>query len=319
MTEKQINRFKIAAYLTLGIVVFLIWVGGFVRSTGAGMGCPDWPKCFGMWVPPTCECQISPEYVTAHHLNGEKFNVYKTWTEYVNRLIGALTGLFIIGMFIMSLPYRKTKSLITWLSGLGVLLVGFEGWLGKKVVDSNLHEGMITIHMVVAMILLMVLIAAYLAAFPPENQVKTMPKSLFYIGIAVAFAVLCQIVLGTQVRENVDVVAKSMGEAARGEWTKNLGAIYRYHTSFYWLIILLSGIWLYQLNPFLSQKNLAKWVYTFLFFIFAEVALGMSLDAFAMSKYLQPFHLVFATLIFATAVVLTGKIYYLCGLADRRG
>ena len=172
MTEKQINRFKIAAYLTLGIVVFLIWVGGFVRSTGAGMGCPDWPRCFGMWVPPTCECQISAEYLTAHHLNGEKFNVYKTWTEYVNRLIGALTGLFIIGMFIMSLPYRKTKPLITWLSGLGVLLVGFEGWLGKKVVDSNLHEGMITIHMVVAMILLMVMIAAYLVAFPPENQEK---------------------------------------------------------------------------------------------------------------------------------------------------
>lgn len=347
MTDKQIHRFKIAAYLTIGIVVFLIWVGGFVRSTGAGMGCPDWPKCFGMWVPPTCECQLSQEWITAHHLNGEKFNVYKTWTEYINRLIGALTGLFILGMFITSLPYRKTKAYITWLSGLGVVLVGFEGWLGKKVVDLNLHTGMITIHMVVAMILLMVLIAAYLSAFPPnlgslsvaetkpelgENEVvsatlndpenetntKNIPKSLFFIGIAVAFTVLLQIILGTQVRENVDVVAKAMGESARGEWTQNLGAIYRYHTSFYWVIVLLSGIWITKLRNFFLYKPIAKWTYTFLFFIFAEIALGMGLDSLGMPKYLQPFHLVFATLIFASAVVLTGKIYYLCGLTDKK-
>ncbi len=332
MTDKQIHRFKIAAYLTIGIVVFLIWVGGFVRSTGAGMGCPDWPKCFGMWVPPTCECQLSQEWITAHHLNGEKFNVYKTWIEYVNRLIGALTGLFIIGMFVTSLPFRKTKSYITWLSGLGVILVGFEGWLGKKVVDLNLHTGMITIHMVVAMILLMVLIAAYLMAFPPtlgslsvaetypknETNTKNIPKSLFFIGIAVAFTVLMQIILGTQVRENVDVVAKAMGESARGEWIQHLGSIYRYHTSFYWLIILLSGFWLTKLRAFFLYKTIEKWTYTFLFFIFAEIALGMGLDALGMPKYLQPFHLVFATLIFASAVVLTGKIYYFCSLADKR-
>lgn len=324
MTDKQIHRFKIASYLTIGIVVFLIWVGGFVRSTGAGMGCPDWPKCFGMWVPPTCECQISQEWLTTHHLNGEKFNVYKTWTEYINRLIGALTGLFILGMFITSLPYRKTQKYITWLSGLGVILVGFEGWLGKKVVDLNLHTGMITIHMVVAMILLMVLIAAYLLAFPPKietissnSDTAKVPKNLFYIGIGVAVAVLSQIVLGTQVRENVDVVAKAMGETARGEWLQHLGDIYRYHTSFYWLIVLLSGIWLTKLRNFFFYKPIAKWTYTFLFFIFAEIALGMSLDSLGMPKYLQPFHLVFATLIFASAVVLTGKIYYFCSLKDK--
>lgn len=323
MTEKQIHRFKIAAYLTIGIVVFLIWVGSFVRSTGAGMGCPDWPKCFGMWVPPTCECQISQEYLATHDLHGEKFNVYKTWTEYINRLIGALTGLFSIGMFITALPYRKTKAHITWLSGLGVILVGFEAWLGKKVVDLNLHEGMVTIHMVGAMILLMVLIAAYLSAFPPKLEALTIaettpiPKSLFFLGIAVAIVVLGQIILGTQVRENVDVVAKSMGESARADWTQNLGAIYRYHTSFYWLIVLLSGIWVAKLRHFLLYKPVAKWLYIFLFFVFAEIALGMSLDALGMPKYLQPFHLVFATLIFASSVVLTGKIYYFCGLVEK--
>ncbi len=315
MTATQIQRFKTAAYLTIGIVIFLIWVGGFVRSTGAGMGCPDWPKCFGMWIPPTCECEISKEYLTAHNLNGEKFNVYKTWTEYINRLIGALTGLFIIGMFATSLPYRKTKKIIPILSGLGVVLVLFEGWLGKKVVDLNLHEGMVTIHMVVAMILLMVLIAAYLAAFPPkvnDNDTRISPI-VFYVGISVAFLVLIQIVLGTQVRENIDVVAKTMGEAARANWTDNLGEIYRYHTSFYWLIVLLSGYWVSKLRHYLSNSQLSKWVYAFLFFIFAEIGLGMSLDALGMPKYLQPFHLVFATLIFAISVVLTGKIYYFCG------
>ena len=134
-TEKNhIVLFRKTSRVTLIAVYVLILVGGIVRSTGSGMGCPDWPKCFGMWIPPTDESQLANTYKEdfveyrrnknikfaayldvmgfeekAEQVRNDQsilteteFNVSKTWTEYNNLLIGAVIGLLIIINFLAS-------------------------------------------------------------------------------------------------------------------------------------------------------------------------------------------------------------------------
>ncbi|MEM8966748.1 MAG: COX15/CtaA family protein, partial [Bacteroidota bacterium] len=115
--------------VTLIAVYLLILVGGIVRSTGSGMGCPDWPKCFDSWIPPTEVSQLPVDYKEVYaqqraaknerflaylgflglgngdlsdRIKNDKsilveadFNAAKTWIEYVNRLIGAVIGILI--------------------------------------------------------------------------------------------------------------------------------------------------------------------------------------------------------------------------------
>ncbi|MFN0199973.1 MAG: COX15/CtaA family protein [Bacteroidia bacterium] len=297
---------------TIGIVVFLVLVGGIVRSTGSGMGCPDWPKCFGMWVPPTCACDVPEHYIVEYGKLGLKFNAVQTWIEYVNRLIGALTGLFIFATLLASYPLRKVNTWIPILSFLGFILVGIEGWLGKKVVDSNLHEGMITLHMFFAMILLAVLIIAYLIARPYQNENAekdssfSLPNSWILGGLGVSLLILVQIIIGTQVRENVDVVAKTLGDAKRGEWIANLGEIYFWHKNSYYLIVLGIGYWLYQMKEYLvTHSFLQKLAIACGSLLSLEILFGISMNYFAIPPFLQPLHLLFATVLFMGTFAMT--------------
>ena len=113
--QREIESFRRIALITLAAVYFLIAVGGSVRASGAGMGCPDWPKCFGQWVPPTSEAQLPNDYQKIYADLGyaeTRFNVVKTWTEYLNRLIGVTIGLLILITAVVSWRLRAYDSSI---------------------------------------------------------------------------------------------------------------------------------------------------------------------------------------------------------------
>src|SRR5215217_7559273 len=110
--SKANRRFRRLALNTVIVLYFLIIAGGVVRSTGAGMGCPDWPRCFGSWVPPTEVSQLPANYKELYgaKLKGEvEFNPVKTWIEYVNRLLGAFTGVMIFLTMVASLAFLKSR------------------------------------------------------------------------------------------------------------------------------------------------------------------------------------------------------------------
>src|SRR5688572_22394652 len=143
-------------WFVLGMVFLVILAGGVVRMTQSGMGCPDWPTCFGRWIPPLNKDQLPPDYEKYLRTQDidHTFNVYHTWIEYINRLLGALLGVFIAFHFGWSVAlFRKTTRSVVVISFLMLLAVGFQGWLGKKVVDANLAVVKVTIHMLMALVL----------------------------------------------------------------------------------------------------------------------------------------------------------------------
>jgi len=237
--EIRFRRFGIA---TIIAVFFLIFVGGLVRSTASGMGCPDWPKCFGQYVPPTDISQLPEDYKTKFAVQGKEiadFDVFKTWVEYLNRLVGVVIGFLVFLTIVFAYPYLKTKPKIFWLSFLAFILVGIQGWIGSKVVSSDLATWMITIHMVIALVIVALLI--YTVAASQQFYIKQFKKdsSLKWL-ISVALIVsLIQIISGTQVREKVDHVAKLFGEAYRTQWATFFmeEIIFKFHRS--WSIISL--------------------------------------------------------------------------------
>lgn len=357
MTSKEIinlHRFRRWAIATTIVTIFLIWVGGWVRSTGSGMGCPDWPKCFGVLVPPTSESELPADYLdhyvelrkkknirVAKMLNAmgltetatliqndpsvsahEPFNAYKTWTEYANRLVGVVDGLLIFMTLLYAIPLRKFDKRIFWLSLAAFIGVGLEGWLGSLVVSTNLMPSFITVHMIGAMLILMFLISAVLIAYTHDGNMSDLlsvkPMGLVWGGVGVSLLLLIQVMLGTQVRENVDLVSSALGEANRHEWIPNLGDIYRIHRSFYYLVTasIMYWVWRMRLRPdslgrgqFFNVKSVKTLSIALLGLLITEIVFGLSMHNFDIPPFLQPLHLLLGTLLFATAYTITGILY----------
>ncbi|MBL4821474.1 MAG: COX15/CtaA family protein, partial [Gammaproteobacteria bacterium] len=161
--SQSLSRYRRFAWITIAAVYFLILVGASVRASGAGMGCPDWPTCFGQWIPPTSEAQLPADYQEIYAELGyadTRFNVVKTWTEYTNRLVGVTIGFLVFLTAVFSWSCRRHDPWIFRASVAAFFMVGFEGWLGSQVVSSNLQPGLITLHMLMALAIVAALLFA---------------------------------------------------------------------------------------------------------------------------------------------------------------
>ncbi len=292
------------ARISVGAVLFLILVGGIVRSTGSGMGCPDWPKCFGLFVPPTQVDEIPQSFFESHpQFESKTFNAFQTWIEYVNRLVGATIGLLMFLTAVLSLSFVRKDKRVFLLSLAAMLLTGFEAWLGKLVVDKNLEGGMVTIHLLVAMVIVALLILAnYLVGrriYPEATEVKKVPKQLVWLGLAVIVMTVFQILIGTKVRESVDIVAQQLGMAQRSEWLQG-SLSYSIH-KIGWLVMAgLVAVWIrIVLNHFSSNPMMKRLSIGLIVAIAAEIVFGLVLANFDLPAAVQPLHMLFANLIFA--------------------
>jgi cytochrome c oxidase assembly protein subunit 15 len=275
-------------------VFLVILAGGVVRTTQSGMGCPDWPKCFGRWIPPTDVSQLPANYkeLYAFKYVDTSFNAYHTWIEYINRLLGALLGLLLAVQFFWSLVYWKSNRKIVWLCLALLLLTGFQGWLGSKVVEANLEVVKVTTHMLVALIIAALSIAIVYFSYPERISISDNKlKTVSLLGI---FVLLIQIVLGTEVREQIDHISAALQFGHRDIWISKLNYIFYVHRTF---AIVAGLICLYIFFRFKKYQLLKTSNYLIVTCTLLNVSLGITLTYLNFPALAQPMHLLFSSIL----------------------
>ncbi|MEM8846592.1 MAG: COX15/CtaA family protein [Bacteroidota bacterium] len=319
--------FNTLAKVSLVLVYLVIVAGAVVRMTGSGMGCPDWPKCFGYYIPPTeaetLEWQANLEFekgqviikdesllvanvnfVTTNSFDASNwepytkhdyaiFNVWHTWIEYINRLLGALAGLATLLLALYSLKYWKTSKRILLFSWLVVFGMAFQAWLGATVVYSVLEPVKITLHMVMALVIVALLIYLIHSTKISKTAVEIPNLRLFLVGALLL--TLIQIVLGTQVRQFVDEQIDLVGETAKNLWLQDPSVQFYIHRSLSILVVLVNGsIWWSLRKKGVSLAQMS-WIVGI---IGMEVLTGIAMYYIDFPFGSQPAHLVLASILF---------------------
>ena len=309
-------------------VYLVILAGAVVRMTGSGMGCPDWPKCFGYLIPPTERSQLdwlpdknyekgnviildntllvatqtfesgktidlqNWEAYTKHDYT--TFNVTHTWVEFINRLLGAISGLIVLGLFIRTLWWIRKQPLLSLFSFFAVVGMGVQAWLGKTVVDSNLLPSKISLHMTMALLIVSVLLFVRVKSHRKQTQQPSKTLLMLILG---SFALtLVQFGLGVDVRQFIDYQIKQEGSNAPQLWLDRPGVSFYVHRSLS-LVVVALNIWIYKLV--LKEGLSQKYIQFVIGCILAEIALGIMMYYVDFPRGTQPLHLLIAALLFS--------------------
>lgn len=298
------------------------------------MGCPDWPKCFDQYIPPTRVNQLPPNYkdrYVAQRIKKnekfasllqklgyndlalkvrndesikipEEFNASKTYTEYINRLIGALTGIILVLNFLFARIYLKIKPSIFWLSFLNLFFIVFQAWLGSVVVSTNLLQWVITIHMLLALVILGVTIYTLFEAknksiFQVYNEkIFSLVKLLALFSLII---VINQIALGTSVREDLDTIMTKWPSLNRNSWVLKVGESVNYHRDIALLLLVINAIVFYLLSKCVENRvSINKSIVGLLIIILLQMIVGASLNYLGLPPAAQAIHILLASLLF---------------------
>ena len=329
------TRFQKLAVAALVSVLVLMFVGAIVRVTGSGMGCPDWPTCWGCLIPPTAVEQVDftklpiekfqrkaermgrdPSSITEETLRAD-FNPRHVWTEFINRLCSLPVGFFSLVTFIAAFWQREKRPLVFWMAFGSLVVVLINAWMGARVVYSGLQPGVLTTHLALAMLLTGMLVYCAWRGTDTPWRVSMAPAPLARLRTAVVIllvSIVAEGVIGAQVREMTDELAKFHRDAPRSSWIAELEGSWKYlfHRSFSW-VVFGAALWAWVLTK-RHRAGGAGWVErTVLGIVLAQMLLGVVMSQIHIYSWVQVLHVGLA------AVLLTFVWLWWFGLQGRTG
>lgn len=335
-------KFQKVNLITIFVIFGVILAGAVVRASGSGMGCPDWPKCFGRYVPPTNASEIPKDYNKQYVAKNVKknnhfantlqmlgftdlakriredksvlvvddFNATQTWTEYVNRLVGVATGIFAVLTAIYAFSYRKERTSIAVLSTFNLLLVVAQAWLGSVVVSTNLVPWVVTVHMLLALAILAIAIGTYhMAKVYGKHKVRTSPITHVVALFAMVISIT-QIVFGTDVRQKIDAVSTHLQGGYRGDWINDAGTIFFQHRDIAILVVLINILLFVLVRHGFKRHSVQQQTMSFvLLVIMLQVVTGVLLEYWSLPPVAQATHILLASLMFGAQYYLMLNLY----------
>ena len=289
------NRFQKLAVLTLATALGLVTIGVIVRATDAGLGCPDWPFCYGQLLPPTGDA--------------------KAWIEWIHRTVAALIGFEILGLAVIAVRDHRRRRSIVWPTFGAVALVAFQAWLGRETVRLGNTGESVTAHLAAAMILVGLLVFLAVRAGYPERLTDRGDSQRFTLlaafGAAVTFALL---LFGSQVTATDSALVFPDWPLMGGSLAPPLTDLTTAHVLHRWVAVVVGLIvlavavaaWRTQRQrPMLVGLAVGAAV---LFTI--QIAIGGAQVLTRLAAWTQTLHLALGAVIWATLAGLTVTSYY---------
>ena len=315
----------------------LFVLGGLVRSTGRGMGCPDWPKCFGEYIPPTSESELPSDYEkyfkeqriekterfakllsffgmeekakslldSEQIIETHQFNVTKAYVEYINRLWGALTGLIVFIAFLLSLKYIRANTSVFLYTLLGYFAVFINALLGAVVVNTNLIGGIVTAHFLAAFAAISFFMIARFKLTEGKYNLPNILKTKT-ISLGLLLLIIIQTVAGTQVREMYE--NKQLSGVLSLEQISELGIPFLLHRLFALISIGLAFYqWYLFRKVFASEPKFIKLNLYLFVLTLSQLIIGSLLILTDLQSFSKLFHISIAAGVFTLQ-------FYICGL-----
>ena len=288
----RLTSFQRLAIWTTATTYFLILVGGLVRASGAGLGCPDWPRCFGSWIPPASAADLPPQFDPA------QFNPALMWTEYLNRLLGVTVGFLILATAVSAWRHHRHQPRILWTTIAAFLLVGFEGWLGGRVVAHELAAWIVTAHLIVAIVIVQLLLYATVEATRPAGG--GMLKTEGRLTMVLIVLTLVQAGVGTQVRGHIEIALDA--GVGRDVALSTVGRLDYLHRDL--AFVVLAGVSLFTLWLLSRHSRLVRWSLVVLTLAVLQISLGVVMAYGSLIPAAQVGHLTIASLMLGAQTVL---------------
>jgi len=290
-------RLRHLAFLVWGLFFLVVVAGGTVRVLDAGMGCPDWPTCYGLLIPPTSEAQLPPDYRVRFAVGGhlaEPFDPLKTWAEYLNRLLSVVAGLAVLVLVGYAwFRFRHQTRILLYATAIPIALV-VEALLGWRVVATYLAQHLVTAHMLFTLVLTLLAFMVVAQTYPVRER-GLYGERLWYWRLGWgAWTLLAAQVL--------------MGATLRG-WVKELGVetvlesvLFYVHRSFSWVVL---GIWAYfhwrvYMDP-VRLRLARRWAILTSVLLVGQVFVGAIMSYFSFTGLWKVLHLLIGLLSMNTA------------------
>ncbi|HEY8863559.1 MAG TPA: COX15/CtaA family protein [Candidatus Dormibacteraeota bacterium] len=277
--------FRRLAVVTAVFAYLQIALGGVVRVSGSGLGCPDWPLCHGRPYPPA----------DAHAI-----------VEYSHRAVGSVTGVLIIATGVLAwVVWRARRPIVAWLATASLVGVVGEGLLGAEVVRNELASWLVLVHLALAMIILGFLVATAVMAMATSTGVAD-PGYRRLAAIAVGATYLLLLSGSTVVASGADNACRSWPLCGAG-FTPDFAGVNAYTMLHRGAVLVIGALLVFALVRGIRQPGLAAVSIATLVILGLQVAVGAG-AAISDSQLFNGLHVALATLVWAgvlTTAVLT--------------